>query len=315
MKRLLPPLVALRAFEAAGRHASFLQAAAELNVTQSAVSRNIKTLESFLKRKLFTRLTRKVQLTSFGKSYLGAISSGLDEIESATENALSSKTTLKVTIMPTTANLWLVPRLAAFTEAHHDIEVDVATSIQPVDFAKDDVDVAIRLGRRPGQRYRPEQPRIPHEMVTSWNGVYAHKLCNEVLIPVCSRKLLAEGPSLKIPADLRHYTLIHVAGRETAWPDWLKAVHAPNVTGKSKLVFGHFFMALQAARKHRGIAIASTLHVQSQEWHDELAFPFSARVKSAGEYYFLCRERNADARNIRLFRKWLDAQVRLCRPI
>src|SRR3954467_7438731 len=186
MKRNLPPLVALRAFEAAGRQSSFLQAAAELNVTQSAVSRNIKVLENFLQQPLFTRLTRRVQLTPFGRRYLNAITSGLDAIEDATTDALSPKTTLKVTIMPTTANLWLLPRLSTFTEAHHDIEVDVATSIQPVDFANDDVDVAIRLGRRPGQNYRRDQPRIPHEMVTGWNGVYAHKLCNEILVPVCS---------------------------------------------------------------------------------------------------------------------------------
>jgi LysR family glycine cleavage system transcriptional activator len=315
MKRTLPPLVALRAFEAAGRHSSFLQAAAELNVTQSAVSRNIKVLEKFLNQSLFTRLTRRVQLTSFGRSYLSAISSGLDAIEDATTEALSPKTTLKVTIMPTTANLWLLPRLSTFTETHHDIEVDVATSIQPVDFAKDDVDVAIRLGRRPGQHYRRDQPRIPHEMVTGWNGVYAHKLCSEILVPVCSRKLLEHGPPLKTPADLRHYPMIHVAGRESAWPDWLRAVRAGNVSGKSKLVFGHFFMALQAARNHRGIAIASALHLQSLDWLNELAFPFSARVKSAGDYYFLCRERDAGSQKIRLFRRWLDAQVKQCRPL
>ncbi len=315
MKRHLPPLVALRAFEAAGRHTSFLQAAAELNVTQSAVSRNIKTLERFLKQPLFTRHTRRVELTPFGRSYLGAISTGLDAIEDATNDALSPKTALKVTIMPTTANLWLLPRLSTFTETHHDIEVDVATSIQPVDFARDDVDVAIRLGPRPGRRYGRDQPRIPHEMVKSWNGIYAHKLCDEILVPVCSRKLLRDGPPLKAPADLRHYPMIHVASRESAWPDWLRAVHAGNVTGKSKLVFGHFFMALQAARNHRGIAIASSLHLQSLDWLEELAFPFSARVKSAGEYCFLCRERDAGLRKVKLFRRWLGSQVRECRPI
>lgn len=311
MKRHLPPLVALRAFEAAGRHSSFLQAAAELNVTQSAVSRHVKKLETYLGRPLFKRLTRKVQLTPLGKSYLNAITSGLDTIEAATVNARSPKSTLRVSIMPTTANLWLVPRLSSFTEAHHDIEVDVATSTQPVDFRHDEVDVAIRLGRRPGQRYRPDQPRISHEMVVSWDGVFAQRLCSEILVPVCSRKLLAEGPPLSTPADLRHYTLIHVTGREAAWSDWLRAVGAPTVAGKSKLVFGHFFMALQAARRHRGIAIASALHLQSLDWRDELAFPFSARVKSAGEYYFLCRERDASLRQVRLFRKWLAAQVRL----
>src|SRR5258706_2991976 len=315
MKRDLPPLVALRAFESAGRHSSFLQAAAELNVQQSAVSRHVKNLENYLGQPLFKRLTRKVQLTSLGKNYLNAISSGLDEIENATVNALSPKTTLKVSIMPTTANLWFLPRLASFTETHHDIEVDVATSIRPVDFAVDEIYAAIRLGRRPGQRYRLHQPSIPHAMVVNWNGVFAQRLCSELLVPVCSLKLLAEGHPLKTPSDLRHHTLIHVAARDAAWSDWFKAVGAQNVSGKSKLVFGHFFMALQAARKHRGIAIASSLHLQSLEWRDELAFPFSSRVKSAGEYYFLCRERDAALRKVSLFRKWLLSQVRLCRTI
>jgi len=108
MKRHLPPLVALRAFEAAGRHGSFLHAASELNVTQSAVSRHVKNLETYLKKPLFQRLTRKVQLTSFGRNYLNSISAGLDEIESATVYALAPKSTLKVSIMPTTANLWLL---------------------------------------------------------------------------------------------------------------------------------------------------------------------------------------------------------------
>ena len=315
MKRHLPPLVALRAFEAAGRHASFLHAASELNVTQSAVSRHVKNLETYLNKPLFQRLTRKVQLTSFGRNYLNAISAGLDEIESATVHALAPKSTLKVSIMPTTANLWLLPRLSSFTEAHHDIEVDVATSIRPVDFRQDEVDVAVRLGRRPGQRYRPEQPRISHEMVASWDGVYAQRLCSEILVPVCSKKMLAEGPPLKAPADLRLHTLIHVAGRDALWSDWFRAVGARDVTGKNRLVFGHFFMALQAARNHHGIAIASVLHLQSLDWLDELAFPFDARVKSAGEYYFLCRERDGNLRPVRLFKRWLGRQVKLCRTI
>jgi LysR family glycine cleavage system transcriptional activator len=127
--------------------------------------------------------------------------------------------------------------------------------------------------------------------------------------------MLAEGPPLKAPADLRLHTLIHVAGRDALWSDWFRAVGARDVTGKNRLVFGHFFMALQAARNHHGIAIASVLHLQSLDWLDELAFPFDARVKSAGEYYFLCRERDGNLRPVRLFKRWLGRQVKLCRTI
>jgi len=310
MKRHLPPLLALRAFESAARHASFLRTAEEIHVTQGAISRHVKNLETFLGQPRFRRLTRRVELTAFGKAYYVDISAGLNQIERATVSALSPKTTLNVSIIPSTANLWLMPRIASFTEAHGDIELDVATSVQPARFDSDAIDVAIRLGPLPGQRYRPRQPAVPHEMVTSWRGIAAQRLCDEVLVPVCSRKLLREGPPLKSPADLAQHTLIHVAGRNSAWADWLRAVGHPGVIGKSSLEFGHFFMALEAARKHRGGAIASTLHIESVEWRHELATPFPARVKSAGGYYLLYREKDADLRKIKVFRKWLLSQVK-----
>src|SRR5207253_11312461 len=105
---------------------------------------------------------------------------------------------------------------------------------------------------------------------------------SEILVPVCSKKMLAEGPPLKAPADLRLHTLIHVAGRDALWSDWFRAVGARDVTGKNRLVFGHFFMALQAARNHHGIAIASVLHLHSLDWFVEFAFPIDELVNSRG---------------------------------
>lgn len=308
MKRNLPPLLALRAFDAAGRHLSFSRAAGELFVTQGAVSHHIKALEDYLKVPLFRRLTRNVELTPFGRQYLAAISGALEDIERATEKAAAPKATLTVSIMQTTANIWVMPRLASFTEAYNDIDVHVVTSMEPVDFERENIDLAIRLGSLPGARYRPEQPQIPHQMVVSWKGVRADYLWDEILTPVCSRKLLASGAPLKKPGDLKSYKLIHVAARPTAWADWFRATGTPNVRGRGNLEFGHFFIALQAVRNHRGVAIAPTLHIDSLDWRDELVCLFNSTVKSAGAYYLLCRERDANSRKVRLFRKWLLSQ-------
>ncbi len=308
MRRQLPPLLALRVFEATGRHLSFSRAALELHVTQGAVSRQIKILETYLRAPLFRRLTRKIELTEFGARYLTAVSAALDAIEQATQAATTSKTTLTVSIAHTTASTWLMPRLASFIEAHNDIHVNVVTSMEPVDFETEDIDVAIRLGRLPGKRYRPEQPQIPREMVVIWKNVIAEYLWDELLTPVCSKSLLASGPPLAKPEDLRNHTLIHVTPRPTAWSDWFRASGVPVIKGRATLEFGHFITALEAARHKRGVAIAPTLFLDQLEWRDDLVCPLPSSVKSAGEYYFLCRERDADTRKIRLFRKWLLRQ-------
>jgi LysR family glycine cleavage system transcriptional activator len=309
MKRRLPPLSALRAFDAAARHASFARAAEELHVTPGAISRQIKTLEDFLRQQLFERHTRKIELTDFGHLYFSSTSNALDEIEHSTIKALGTRARLHVSIIPTTATLWLLPRLASFTEAHNDIEIDVHTSIKPVDFEKDDIDVAVRVGQRPGQYYSRSQPRIPHKMVTNWKGVIARHLRDEILVPVCSPALLDSKVPLKTLADLRHHTLLHVASRENAWADWLRAAGHAGLRGKHDIEFGHFFMALQAAGKARGIALASTLHVENFEGRSGLTMPFRRRIKSAGGYHMLYRERDADSRNISLFGEWLAKQV------
>ena len=308
MRRQLPPLLALRVFEVTGRHLSFSRAALELHVTQGAVSRQIKILETHLHAALFRRLTRKVELTEFGARYLTAVSSALDAIEQATQSEVISKSTLTVSIAHTTASTWLMPRLSSFIEAHSDIHVNVVTSMEPVDFEREDIDVAIRLGRLPGKRYRPEQPHIPREMVVNWKNVIAEYLWDELLTPVCSKSLLASGPPLAKPEDLRNHTLIHVTPRPTAWADWFRASGTPVIKGRSTLEFGHFITALEAARHQRGVALAPTLFLDQLEWRDDLVCPLPSKVKSAGEYYFLCRERDVDTRKVRLFRKWLLRQ-------
>jgi len=308
MKRVLPPLLAVRAFDAAARHMSFSRAADALNVTQGAVSRQIKVLEDFLGQKLFVRLTRQIKLTPYGRHFHAAMSSGLDIIEQATVQARpAARTSLKISLPQSLASLWLMPRLSSFTETYPHIDVRVFTSIHPADFAHENIDVAVRLGRLPGKHYGCDQPRIPHTLVRDWQGVSAFYLWDEVLTPVLSATLLKRNAPLRTPADLQHYKLLHVALRPDAWNDWFR-IQGMSCKSSGDMEFGHFFMALEAARRGSGVALAPTLLIDHMHGQQELVCPFPATVKSAGEYYFLCREANADDKDIRLFRKWLLTQ-------
>jgi len=307
MKRQLPPLSAVRAFEAAGRHLSFTRAAEELNVTQGAISRHVKALEGYLKQPLFERLTRRIDFTSFGRRYFAAISAGLDVIEQAVP-ASSDKTILKMSITQSMGTLWVLPRLSTFTDANQDIEVIVDLSIQPVDFERGDVDLAIRLGRLPGTHTEPMQPVIPHMMVKNWNGVVADHIFDEVLTPVLSKKLLKNRGRLIQPRDLLRHPLIHVTLRAGAWQDWFRANGVTRLPKVEMIECGHFFMALEAARKQRGVALIPTIYLEDLDDH-ALVCPFKSTLKSGGGYYLLYRERDADSHKIQRFRNWILSTI------
>lgn len=305
MSRRLPPLAALRAFEAAGRHLSFSKAADELHVTQGAISRQIKLLELHLKSKLFLRLTRRVELTPSGTVYLASMTAAFNEIEHATRRALSPgpQKNLSVSVLPSMAILWLMPRLTSFMRAHPDIRIYASASLDPVDF--EHTDIAIRVGKLPGKRYSSEGSQIDFKMIENWKGVVATHLWDDIVQPVCSRRLLEKGPPLKKLQDLRHYHLIHNAARADCWPAWLHAQGIDNIRSKGDLTFSHSFMAVQAVREHRGIAVIPTVEIENLEWKKELILPFQSRVRSAGEYYLLCREEKSQSREVKLFTKWL----------
>lgn len=308
VKRSLLPLHAVRAFDAAARHMSFSLAAEELNVTQSAVSKQVRVLEDFLKQALFVRLTRKIALTPFGEVFYADIAAGLDALDkAATRSQPETRITLRISLPQSLASIWLMPRLSSFAEMYPHIDVRVLTSMHPADFAHEEIDVAIRLGRLPGKRYRPEQPRVPHDLVRDWHGVNATYLWDEVLTPALSPKLLGQSKPLRTPADLRHYKLLHVALRPDAWRDWF-ATQKVAYPAKNSMEFGHFFMALEAARRSSGVALIPKLFIDGLEDQGDLVFPFESTIKSAGEYYFLCRESQANEKTIRLFRKWLLTQ-------
>jgi LysR family glycine cleavage system transcriptional activator len=311
-KRRIPPLLAIRAFEAAARHLSFTAAAEELAVTQGAVSRQVRLLESYLQCRLFVRLTRRIELTEAGKEFFAGVQRALAELESATEKlaGATDHRVITVAVLPTLAANWLMPRLALFTQQHPHIEVRMVTTIEPVDLQANPIDLAIRVGPLPGKHYDEDRPRIDLEMVTNWRGVVAELLFPDILVPICSEVYLRNAPPLGQPSDLRQHRLIHTATRRHAWPDWLRANGCDFPLPPDSLHFGHFFMSMQAAREGKGIAIVPTVVLDQCAFAGELVRPFPATIPSAGEYYLLIHERRREEPSVRLFAEWLLSTVR-----
>jgi LysR family glycine cleavage system transcriptional activator len=308
MKRILPPLLALRAFEAAARHLSFSKAGEELNVTQGAISRQIKILEEFLKASLFNRLTRQVELTPFGQNYLASIASAFDEIEQATSHFTKRSHSLSISILPSIGTLWLMQRLTAFACAYPEIRLHISSSLDPVDFKRDHVDLALRVGKLPGQVYPASLSQIDFQMVESWTGITAVHLWDDYLTPVCSKKLIDRNGPLETLEDLNRFCLIHNDSRADCWPAWLSANGATHVTPASTIEVGHSFLAVNAAREGLGVACVPTIEIEKVDWRNELVVPFDSRVQSAGAYYLMCPQERLNSPDVKLFLSWLTTQ-------
>src|ERR1700736_5390064 len=203
MPRQLPPLNALRAFEAAARSESFTRAAEELCVTQGAVSHQVKSLEDTLGIKLFNRERQRLGITDAGREYLNVVRDALDRIAAGTERVLQRQNAgvLTVSTSPDFAAKWLVYRLSRFCEAHPGIDLRVSATMNHVDFARAVVDVAVRHGDG------------------NWGGLDAVRLCSEQLFPVCSPKLLSGRNRIAKPSDLLKVSLLHLDDRK-AWSKW-----------------------------------------------------------------------------------------------
>lgn len=315
--RRLPPLNALRGFEAAARHLSFTRAAQELHLTQGAVSRQVKELEAYLGHPLFHRLTRRIELTPEGEQFFKAIETALAGIEHAAGHARhrTPMTTLTISALPTLASTWLMPRLHRFTSRSPDVDVRVLTSIEPANLLATDADVAIRVGKLPGRHYNRRQPRIELTMVESWDGVSADELFPDRLVPVCAPGLLADEPwSVE---EIAHAPLIHTTTRRHAWPDWLRWHGTrPRRAPDPHLQFGHFFIALDAARAGRGIALVPDILLTDDPQEKGLIVAHASTITSAGAYYLLAHDTRLAKPAIQAFRTWLlDEATRASEPL
>lgn len=290
MTARLPSLNGLRAFEAAARHLSFTNAAAELNVTQTAISHQIRRLEEELGLRLFERKNRTLILTPKAAEYLPGIRAAFQDLRFATDRLLrkDDDKVLTVSMMTSLATKWLLPRLSGFQEQHPEIDVRITTSSELVDFRRDAVDAAIRYGR--GQ----------------WQGLRADWLMADKMFPVCSPKLL-EGPNaLKSPEDLARFTLLHTSGYVEDWRVWLTAAGLPTSIAKNPgLTFDLSFMTVQAAVDGIGVAMGHTAFVQDDIAKGRLVAPFEMTLPEDAGYYFVVPQENAHAPKIVAIRKWL----------
>ncbi|MDQ0391412.1 LysR substrate-binding domain-containing protein [Labrys monachus] len=311
-KRRLPPLNALRGFEASARHLSFTKAAEELSLTQGAVSRQVQELEAYCGEPLFRRMTRRIELTPEGEQLFRVVEAMLDDLERAANRfgRRDAKKKLTITALPTIATVWLMPRLHLFTSRNPDIEVRIVSSIEPADLLA--TDIAIRVGRLPGRHYERTQPRIELSMVTRWDGIHADELFPDRLRPVCAPGLIRHSPVTA--EDLALYPLIHTSTRRYAWPDWLRAHGIRHAADEvPSLQFGHFFMSLDAARQGRGIALVPDIILAHEEGMRGLVVPLAADIASAGEYYLLIHEARLDDPSVQAFRAWAIEEARAVR--
>jgi len=298
-RRRLPPLNALRAFEAAARHLSFERAGDEIAVTASAVGQQVKQLEAWLGKPLFTRLPSKgVALNALGERYAASITEALDILHEATARALKPETSrsLTVSIIPSFATAWLIPRLGSLKERHPELEIRVSISLQRTDFAREDVDIAIRLGKG------------------NYPGLRTDLLMEETFFPVCSASLVndPEHP-LREPADLLHHTLLHESAElpdYMNWERWLAAVGVKGVDTSHGPRFSHTFLALQAAASGQGVALATNVLIGDYLQAGRLVRPFREEVKGSNHYYVVCPEATADRPELAAFRAWLLDEAR-----
>lgn len=286
--RRLPPLNALRAFEAAARHESFTQAAQELCVTQGAVSHQVKALEAELGCRLFNREHRRLVITSAGQSYLTIVRDAFDRLALGTENLLQQHNTgvLTVSTSPNFASKWLVHRLGRFAEQHPTIDLRVAATMQHIDFAREDCDLAVRHGDG------------------NWPGLHVTKLCAEELFPVCSPTLMRGRRALRTPADLKHHTLLHINERRD-WGTWLEAANATGANFSHGPVFNQASMAIDAAIDGQGIALARSALAAWDLRAGRLVRPFTLSLKVPYSYWIVCPKPTAALPKISTFRDWL----------
>ena len=293
MNRRLPPLNALRAFEAAARHLSFTRSADELFVTQAAISHQIKSLEDFLSMKLFLRKNRSLLLTEEGQSYYLELKDIFHSLQEATERLLASgaKGAITVAMPPSFATQWLVPRISQFSARHPEIDVRIKAVDFDDGFLVDNVDVAIYYGRG------------------KWSGLQADKLHTEYLTPVCSPLVFAGDKPLDELDDLRNHRLLHDSSRD-AWKTWIRHFNVIGVNVEQGPIFSHTMMVLQAAALGQGIALANSVLAGPEIASGRLVCPFEERLVSKSSYYLVCHQSQAELGKIATFRRWLLEQVK-----
>jgi len=290
--RRVPNLNALKAFEAAARHESFTRAAEELSVTQGAVSQQVKALEADLGLKLFTREPRRLVITRAGRDYLAVVRDALDRIADGTERLLQLQNagTLTVSTSPNFAAKWLVHRLGRFVEQHPEIDLRVSATLHHIDFAREDIDLAVRHS----------DGNLP--------ALHATQLWREELFAVCSPALLRSGPPLRRPADLAQHTLLHLDSRHD-WSKWLDVAGVSDADLSRGPVLNQASMVIDAAVAGQGVALTRTALAAWDLIAGRLVRPFPLALPVPYSYWIVCPKATTTQPKITLFRDWLLAEA------
>src|SRR5205814_4758479 len=291
MLRRLPALNALKAFEAAARHESFTRAAEELCVTQGAVSRQVKALEAGLGIKLFNRERQRLIITEAGRDYLAVVRDAFDRIAVGTERLLQRQNAgvLTVSTSPDFAAKWLMHRLGHFVEAHPGIDLRVSATTHAVDFAREEVDLAVRHGDG------------------HWAGLDVVRMWSEQLFPVCSPKLVSGRNRITKAADLLKFPLLRLEDWKT-WSRWFDAAGVADPVAHGP-VLNRASMLIDAAVDGQGIALARTALAAWDLINGRLVRPIDISLKMSNTYWIVCPKATSALPKIATFRTWLLAEV------
>ena len=290
MARRLPPLSALRPFEAAARLESFSRAAEELHLTHGAVSRQVRALEDHVCTALFTRHGKRVALTVAGRTFAERVRNALHEIAAAAE-ALGDERRdhrLTVSVLPSFASRWLMPRLIRFMEAHPRIEVNVLASAALANFSVDEVDIAIRFGRGP------------------WPPFVCEHFLDDEYFPVASPRM-NRGKLPKEPKDLLGVRIMR-EDRDT-WQRWFEAAGVPLDAPLEGPSFNDSTYSLQAAARGEGVALARRSIVGEDLERGTLKRLFKIAVPSRESYWFVSPRQSAQAPKVKAFRDWVKSEI------
>jgi len=311
----LPPLNALRVFEAAARHLSFKEAANELHITQAAVSHQIRSLEEYLGVELFRRSGRGVQLTEAARACLPRLREGFDALAAAVEliRERGAETELAITAPPVFTARWLMPRLADFAKRHPKIEVRVVGSSKMVDAGA--LDSAVLMSNLD---LRTETSGVEiHLGLGEYPGYRADRLFGVSMVVVASPELVKSEAALRQPADLARHVLLHddamdLVAHGDAWQKWLEAAGvADRVDATHGPHFSSNILSLEAASQKLGVALALRPLVDADIASGRLVAPFPVEVKPLGAYYLVCPEVIAERPAVAAFRKWLLEKARV----
>jgi LysR family glycine cleavage system transcriptional activator len=289
----LPNVGNLLAFEATARHGSVSRAAEELNLTQSAISRQIQQLEDSLGVSLFRRTRQRVMLTDVGRMYASQVRNTLTELSDATHQAIALSGTsgvLNLAVLPTFGTRWLIPRIPEFFARHPDATVNFGVRLVPFDFAAEPFDAAIHFGQ-------------PH-----WPGAVCELLRREEAVPVCS-PAYRERENIRTPEDLTRALLLQQSTRPTAWAEWFAGVGVAIGNPLRGPRFEQFAMIAQAAAAGLGAALIPNFLIADELASGRLEILFPHSLVSGGAYYLVYPEPKAEAPLVRSFRDWIMAKT------